>query len=84
MLKANLHKKHIEAFTFFSSRRDPHILLNGEEADNLSMILSMLKAKIDNKDGNPFKEEILMHGFNLFMFELAAILKKTAILKMCH
>jgi len=72
---AELHKKHIDAFTFFSSQGNPHLILQDNEADILkAMMLFLLQREL--AEDHPFRKEVLHHGFNLFMFELAASFRK--------
>jgi AraC family transcriptional regulator, transcriptional activator of pobA len=75
LIAAELHKKHIDAFTFFSSQGNPHLILQNDEAEILkAMMLFLLQREL--VEGHPFRKEVLHHGFNLFMFELAASFQK--------
>jgi AraC-like DNA-binding protein len=72
---AELHKKHIDAFTFFSSQGNPHLILQDNEVEILKgMMLFLLRREL--AEDHPFRDEVLHHGFNLFMFELAASFQK--------
>jgi AraC-like DNA-binding protein len=71
-----ISKKHADAFTFFSSQSAPHFQLNNEEAAILQQLLLILYDKDHTEKEHPFKEEVIHHAFNLFMYELAAITKK--------
>lgn len=73
--KSMLYKKHAERFDFFSMQAHPLLLLTDEEANLLSTLMLSLKKLFSNEE-HPFKEEVMHHSFNLFMFELAAIAKK--------
>ena len=73
--RSMVHKKHIDAFTFLSSQSDPHLQLNPEEADHLVTLMMTLR-KTYAYDDHPFKEDLMFHGFNLFMLEVAALFKK--------
>jgi AraC family transcriptional regulator, transcriptional activator of pobA len=75
LTEAELHKKHIDAFTFFSSQNDPHLTINDNEAKILSNLMLFLWAR-DLSEDHPFRKEVIQHGFNLFLFEMAAILRK--------
>lgn len=75
-LEAGLNKKHAEAFTFFSAQHDPFFQLNDEESEELLKMLLVLRSKDGLETAHPFKEELIHHGFNLFMFELAATARK--------
>jgi AraC family transcriptional regulator, transcriptional activator of pobA len=75
LIGAEFHKKHIEAFTFFSSQGNPHLILQNNEAESLkAMMLFLLQRELE--EDHPFRKEMLHHGFNLFMFELAASFEK--------
>jgi YesN/AraC family two-component response regulator len=70
-----LHKRHADTLGFLSQQSDPLFLLTEKEAHDLYPLMLYLKDMV-NKDGHPFKEEMIHHGFNLFMLEVAAISKK--------
>ncbi len=75
--RTSLHKNHIEAFGFFALQSHPIVSLTDEEADHIyGLMLSLQKLNI-NTD-HLFKEEVLRHNFSAFMFEIAALFKKTA------
>ena len=73
---AELHKKHIDAFTFFSSQSDAHLSLSESEADMLYELMLFLRQKDLQDTEHPFREEVIHHSFNLFMFEMGALFKK--------
>ena len=73
--KSMVYKKHADRFDFFSLQAVPLFLLTDEEANLLNTLMLSLKKLFSNEE-HPFKEEVMHHGFNLFMFELAAISKK--------
>lgn len=70
-----IHKKHAEALGFLSVQSNPLFLLTGKEAETLHPLMLYLKDMANNNE-HPFKEEMIYHGFNLFMLEVAAIAKK--------
>lgn len=72
---AMVHKKHAEVLGFLSVQSDPLFLLTEEEADTLYPMMLYLKNMVNNND-HPFKEEMIYHGFNLIMLEVAAIAQK--------
>lgn len=73
---SGLHKKHIDAFSFFSSQNNPHLHLNDQEAETLHLLMLLLREKDLYENEHHFKNEIIHHGFNLLMFEVAALFKK--------
>ena len=70
-----MHKRHADTLGFLSQQSDPLFVLTEKEAQDLYPLMLYLKDMV-NKDGHPFKEEMIHHGFNLFMLEVAAISKK--------
>jgi AraC family transcriptional regulator, transcriptional activator of pobA len=76
LLAAELHKKHIDALTFFSSQSDPHLLLAESEAGMLRNIMLFLQQKDLSDTEHPFRDEVIHHSFNLFIFEMGALFKK--------
>jgi YesN/AraC family two-component response regulator len=73
---AELHKKHIDALTYFSSQSDPHLPLSVTEADMLRQLMLFLQQKDLSDTNYPFRDEVIHHAFNLFMFEMGAQFKK--------
>jgi AraC family transcriptional regulator, transcriptional activator of pobA len=69
------HKKYADTFNFLSLQSDPYFLLTDEETETICTLMLSLK-KYYAKNEHPFKKEMMHHSFNLFMFELAAIVKK--------
>ena len=70
-----IHKKHMDVFSFLFSHSDPYFQLSTEEAALLYNLMLILK-KSHSDSEHPFKEDVMFHGFNLFMLEAAAIFKK--------
>lgn len=70
-----LHKKHADTLGFLSRQSDPLILLTDEEAQTLYPLMLYLKNMVNN-NGHLFKEEMIYHGFNLFMLEVVAVVQK--------
>jgi AraC family transcriptional activator of pobA len=70
-----LHKKHLDALGFLTPQSDPLFLLTTEEAQILYPLMVYLRDMAYNP-GHPFKEEMIYHGFNLFMLELGALARK--------
>ena len=73
---SGMNKKYIDAFSFFSSQNNPHLPLNDDEAESLHSLMLMLGQKDLYEAEYPFRNEIILHGFNLFMFEVAALFRK--------
>ncbi len=73
---SEFHKKHIDTFTFFSSQTDPHLLLTKSEAEILHQLMVYLRQKESSDTEHPFRDQVIQHGFKLFMFEMAALFKK--------
>lgn len=70
-----IHKKHADTLGFLSLQSVPLFLLTEEEAQTLYQLMLYLKNMVNN-NGHLFKEEMIHHGFNLFMLEVAAIGQK--------
>jgi AraC family transcriptional activator of pobA len=70
-----LHKKHVDALGFLSPQSDPLFLLTNEETQTLYTLMVYLREMANNSD-HPFKEEMIYHGFNLFMLEVGALARK--------
>ena len=70
-----MHKKHADALGFLSPQSVPLFQLTETEAQTIYPLMLYLK-KMGNDDGHPFKEEMIHHGFNMFMLEVTAIAKK--------
>ncbi|HEV3224021.1 MAG TPA: AraC family transcriptional regulator [Puia sp.] len=70
-----LHKKHVDGLGFLSPQSDPLFLLSNEEAQTLYPMMVYLREMFYNND-HPFKEEMIYHGFNLFMLEVGSIARK--------
>jgi AraC-like DNA-binding protein len=73
---AHLSEKHINAFDFFSSQSKPQFFLSDKEAKLMENLMMLLKEKDLSDEDHPFKNEVIYHAFNLFVYELAAIAKK--------
>ena len=74
--QAHLSEKHINAFDFFSSQSKPQFFLTDKEARLMEKLLLLLKEKDIEDERHPFKNEVIHHAFNLFVYEMAAIAKK--------
>ena len=70
-----MHKKHADTLGFLSLQSVPLFLLTEKEAQTLYPLMLYLKNIVINND-HAFKEDMIYHGFNLFMLEVAAIAKK--------
>jgi len=75
LITAGMHIEHEEMFAFMSSNKSPYFLLKKEETKCLFLLMEMIKHKHLSERKHYYKKEVLHHGFNLFMFELASILK---------
>lgn len=74
--EVRIDKKYADAFTFFSSQSNPYFQLTDGEAAVLSQQLLLLQEKDLSETEHPFREELIHHAFNLFIFELAGIARK--------
>ncbi|MEZ2334614.1 helix-turn-helix domain-containing protein [Mucilaginibacter sp. RCC_168] len=76
LAQARLSEKHIPSFGFFSTQNNPYLMLQEQDANALYEVMKMLRKLDDPEYQHPFKTEIIHHGFNIFMFEVAALFKK--------
>ncbi|MFC6101586.1 helix-turn-helix domain-containing protein [Olivibacter domesticus] len=70
-----IHKKDINVFEYLSSNTNPHFQLSAKEAGVLHDLMLMLKTNHANQE-HAFQFDLMFHSFNLFMLELAAIIKR--------
>ena len=76
MFRTGIHRNHIESFDFFASQGTPVLQLEQQDADILQGLFDLLLQKNLTKDAHPFRKEVVLHSFSLFMYELAAIYSK--------
>jgi AraC-like DNA-binding protein len=72
----SINRKKVDGFTFFSSNSNPHFQLSDEEAAVLYQLMLLLYDRDHAETAHPFKDEVIHHAFNLFMYELAALVEK--------
>ncbi len=72
---AMMHRSHPEALGFLIQQSDPLFLLTEKEAQTFLTLMLYLKNLVDDNQ-HPFKEDMLHHGFNLLLLELAAMVRK--------
>ena len=79
LIEAGMHRRKSEIFNYADWHNDPHFLLDDDEMAILR--ISMFSMKENDKSEKPdyYKTEVLHHEFNVFLFELASILKKHRI-----
>ncbi len=75
-----MHKKNQEALGFLIQQGNPLILLTKKEAETSLTLMLYLKDQVENT-GHPFKENMIHHGFSLFLLELAAVAKNIEEMK---
>ena len=74
--RAGLLTKHIEAFEFFSLQGNPYLSLEDKEVQTLHSLLLLLRDFDLAEKENAYTNEIIRHGFNMLLYELAALFKK--------
>jgi AraC-like DNA-binding protein len=74
--RAGLLTKHIDAFEFFSLQGNPYLLLDDKEVQTLHSLLLLLRDFDLAEEENAYTSEIIRHGFNMLLYELAALFKK--------
>jgi AraC family transcriptional activator of pobA len=76
LIEAGIHKKKFDLVTYAATLHSPKISLSELEANRLHTLMGLLNEKDWPEAEHPFREEILMHGFNIFLLELAVLCKK--------
>ncbi|OMP76569.1 MULTISPECIES: helix-turn-helix domain-containing protein [unclassified Chitinophaga] len=74
--QSRVSEKHLSSYGFFSPQNNPYLILDDEDADALHGVIKMLHKANDPAYEHPFKAEIVQHGFNIFIYEVAALFKK--------
>ncbi|MGX1023935.1 AraC family transcriptional activator of pobA [Psychroflexus sp. MBR-150] len=74
LLKNVFNKTEIEVFNFLIAKNIFKLVLNKKELSIFKTITKFLQGKMD--DAFYYKDEIILHTFNLLMYELATIYKK--------
>jgi len=72
----HLSEKQIDVFDFFSSQSKPRFFLSDKEAKLMENLLMLLKEKHLADEWGPLKNELIHYAFNLFVYEMASIVKK--------
>jgi AraC-like DNA-binding protein len=70
-----IHKKHMNLLNMLFTNSHPYFNLRSDEASTLYNLMLLLKSSHADKE-HPFREDVVFHGFNLFMLEAGAIFKK--------
>lgn len=67
--------KHLDSFRFLSSQYAGKISIPQYESLNVKSLMQLLEQKNKLADNYPFREEIVLNCFRLFLFEISAIFK---------
>lgn len=76
LIDAVMHLKNVEEFDFITSQIIPHLILTDREVGTLLTVMELLRQSERSELEHIYRNEIIYHGFNVFMFEISAILKK--------
>jgi AraC family transcriptional activator of pobA len=76
LLSAGIQNKNINALEFLSSHVNPLLITQEKELEVLLQILHLLKTKTDSCNGQAFQEEVLLHVFAGFIYEIGSLYKK--------
>lgn len=76
LAEAGIHKKKIDLVNFSASQSSPQIFLSEQEAKRLHTLILLLHETDLPESSHSFRQEILVHGFNIFLLELAVLCKK--------
>lgn len=74
LLKNAFNKTDLDALNFLMTKNISKLILDSQEIAVVKNISHLIKTKLNDK--LLFKNEIILHGFNLLMYELASIYKK--------
>ncbi|WPQ61455.1 helix-turn-helix domain-containing protein [Chitinophaga sancti] len=74
--QSRVSEKLLPSYSFFSPQNNPYLMLEKEDADALHGVIKMLRKVNDPASEHPFKREIVQHGFNIFIYEVAALFKR--------
>lgn len=76
LVETCMHRRNAEIFNYADWNDDPHFSLTDNEAKILKAIMLSMKESALSEEPHYYKTEVLHHEFNVFLFELASILKK--------
>ena len=79
LVETGMHKRNADIFNYADWHDNPHFSLTDNEVKILKAIMLSLKESALSEAPNYYKTEVLYHEFNVFLFELASILKKYRI-----
>ncbi|WP_219224103.1 AraC family transcriptional regulator [Pedobacter antarcticus] len=68
---AGIHKKNVDALTFFSSLLNPVLRLGSGEMENIARILDVLEYKSTLPSTSEYRDDIMLNLFSGFIYELA-------------
>lgn len=74
--QSGIHKKHLEALAFLSSRTGPYLFLNEKESIPIVQLLDLLGQKSKQKSRSTYYNESVEHAFAWFVFEIATLFEK--------
>jgi AraC-like DNA-binding protein len=80
LVALNLPQNHLDMMEFFASQFNPLWSLNDEERLLCSSLIASLQEKTTKMPDHLFGKEILHNAFLIFLYEMAALSKKYAIL----
>ena len=79
LIEAGMHRRKSEIFNYADWHDDPHFVLTDNEMKILQASMFSMKENDRCEELHYYKTEVLHHEFNVFLFELASILKKYRI-----
>jgi len=72
--------KYVSLFDFLGSQNNPHYCLSEKDVSTLHKLLLLLREKDLDQEDQPFRTELINHGFSMFMLEFATIVKRQSII----
>jgi AraC family transcriptional regulator, transcriptional activator of pobA len=76
LLSAGIQNRNINALEFLSSHVNPLLNTRDKEWEVLLQILDLLETKMNYSNGQAFQEEVLLHVFAGFIYEIGSLYKK--------
>ncbi|MGF7043026.1 helix-turn-helix domain-containing protein [Mucilaginibacter lappiensis] len=81
LLGSSIQNKNVDAFEFLSSMVNPLLNTNNNEMAILLDLLNLLNLKLDQPNGQAYQEDVLLHIFTGFIYEISSLYKKQESIK---
>ena len=78
LMTLGMEPHQIDSFNFLSSQYPGNVGISKKESSGLRMLMQLLARKNKLNPDYPFKEEIILNCFRLFLYEVSAIFKNNS------